>query len=356
MCRMRYRTTLLFCIYLCFLNVGNTMPSWPPQTDPCDQASLSSATAFYCQFSHRDSLLDKFPTYRYMGAVEVYLRINLSPYTISLTPQSFIEQLAERNRQFLIRNGGLPKLKKAFCDYQEELRKLKQLTAALGVPLEATKKDFSQLRAEQLCDWSLIRQMRKTLWKSFRRFKSVLSITYETEITLLAQYIHNPGLFEAVNNLVNLDGSSLPVYVYARPAFFGSSSSLPHLAGIVIMSQQEGLFSSDTPAIRSEYPGLVGHEGALTVFVGVQAPGLTLSHEFGHLHYLYHHWEDYTDYMKEMGRRYQVGGHGAGDPSGLAAELAEKGKLPDLHMPWTYRPAWKTTSHDIPAIAQGAEE
>ena len=356
MYRMRYQTLLVFGLCLCILNVSRANTTSFVQADPCANSSLNTATAFYCQFGIRDSALNKFPTYRYLGAVEVYLQITTTPYITSLTPKYFIDRLEERNSKFLIRNGSITSLKKTFHTYQSQLNRLKQLTAELGVPVEATKKDFSQLSGAQICDWSLIRQMRRTLWKSFRRFKMELSIAYETEVVLLAQFIHNDCLFEAVNSLVNLDESALPVYVYARPAFFGSQPNLQHVSGMVVMSQQNGLFSSDTPGIRRGHPHFAGHKYALTVIVQVRAPGAILSHEFGHLYYLYHHWEKYTDYMEKMGNRYQVGGHGSGDRSGVAAVLAEEGKMPDSHMPWSYRRSLNEYSIHPPVFVQGEEE
>ncbi len=95
---------------------------------------------------------------------------------------------------------------------------------------------------------------------------------------------------------------------------------------------------------------------ALAVFVEVGSPGAILSHEYGHLYYLYHHWETYTEYMEKMGKHYQVGGHGKGDASGIAAELAEAGKMPNHWMPWTYRQVLGEDSLDIPALVQGEEE
>lgn len=55
-----------------------------------------------------------------------------------------------------------------------------------------------------------------------------------------------------------------------------------------------------------------------------------LSHEFGHILYLYHHWENYQKYIEDKGENYKFGGHSAGDPNGKAADLAENGKMPDF--------------------------
>lgn len=356
MYRTQYYILLVFCGCLCFLNRSNCMPASLLQNNPCANSSLTTATAFYCQFNARDSVLNTFPTYRYLGAVEVYLQLTTTPYIMSLTPKYFLDRLEERNEKFLIRNGCISPLRKAFHMYERQLTRLKQLTTALGLPLEATKRDFSELTGEQICDWSLIRQMRKSLWRSFRQFKRELLTAYQTEVVLLAQYLHNVRLFEAVNSLQNLDGSVLPIYVYARPSLFDSEPNLQHLSGMVVLSRQGGLFSSNTPTIRRDHPDFIGHDRALAVFVEAGAEGAVLSHEFGHLFYLYHHWETYTEYMEKMGRRYQVGGHGAGDASGIAAELAEKGKMPDLHMPWAYREVWRDYGIQVPSIVQGGEE
>ncbi len=215
MCRTRYLALFFFC-YL--LESKAAIPQ-PPRTDSC-------STAFCCRFSHQDKALKEFPTYRYLAAVEVYLSFTNSPYIPSTTPNYFITQLHKRNTKYLIRNGSLAPLEQAFHRYKSDLDKLKQLTNALGVALGANKKHFNQLEGEQICDWSLVRQMRKSLWKSFRQFKRALSIAYETEVVLLAQYLHNPCLFEALNGLDNLDGSALPIYVYARPSLFDSKPQL----------------------------------------------------------------------------------------------------------------------------------
>ncbi|MBX2876445.1 MAG: hypothetical protein KTR30_30275 [Saprospiraceae bacterium] len=353
MCRMRYRVLFFICLF--FMEASKAMTSLPSQTDPCANAALASGTTFYCQFSHRDSVLNKFPTYRYLAAVEVYLRITTTPYITSITPSYFIDQLQERNKLFLIRNGSLANLEKAFSKYKEDLNKLKQLTLALGVPLEATKRDYRALTGEQICDWSLLRQKRKALWKSFRLFKQELSVAYETEVVLLGQYLHNRRLFEVLNSLANLDGSALPIYVCARPALFDSEPHLQHLSGLVVLSRQAGLFSSDTPSIRRDHPNFVGRPRALAVFVEIGSSGSILSHEYGHLYYLYHHWEAYTEYMEKMGHRYEIGGHGPGDGSGLAAELAEEGKMPDLSMPWAYRPSWNSGIEPISVAVEGEE-
>lgn len=356
MCSTRYQVLLVFCLSLCFLKGIGVNASSRSSINPCIISSLTSATAFYCQFGHRDSMLNRFPTYRYLGAVEVYLQLSTSPYIKSLTPNYFIDRLEARNEQFLIRNGSVAHLKKAFHAYEQNLTKLEQLTAALGVAVEAQKRDFSELTGDQICDWSLIRQMRKNLWRSFRQFKRELSTAYQTEVVLIAQYVHNVCLFEAVNSLHNVDGSVLPTYVYVRPSLFDGQPRLQHLRGMVVLSRKEGLFSSDTPTIRRDHPDFVGHERALAVFVEAGADGSILSHEFGHLYYLYHHWEDYTKYMERMGNRYQVGGHGTGDASGKAAELAEEGKMPDLHMSWIYRQIWVEEGIDSAVLVHGEEE
>lgn len=230
--------------------------------------------------------------------------------------------------------------------FQQQLGRLKSLTTSLGIPMTARKRDFNSQQADQLCDWSLIKQMRRALWKSFRKFKRSMRVAYNTEVILISQYLHNYCLFEAVNALANLDGSPLPIYVHSKNQLFQHQPQLSHLNGIVVVGRQNGLFSSDTPSIREDYPGLVGKVGALTVFVEAGAPASILSHEYGHLYYLYHHWDSYTTYMKSMGHRYQIGGHGASDLSGKAAELAEQGKMPELHM------AWAEAKHTLLSMAQ----
>ena len=52
-----------------------------------------------------------------------------------------------------------------------------------------------------------------------------------------------------------------------------------------------------------------------------------------YLYYLYHHWDQYMDFIKEKGSGYVLGGHGTGDPSGEAAVLAELGEMPRIEKP-----------------------
>lgn len=58
------------------------------------------------------------------------------------------------------------------------------------------------------------------------------------------------------------------------------------------------------------------------------AVGKKLSHEFGHLLYLRNNYPAYVKYIIDQGSNYQAGGHGPGDPNGIAADNAEKGVFP----------------------------
>lgn len=296
-----------------------------------------SAISLFRQYSCQDSLLSRFPTYGILVAVELYLESGHQPFVKSSTPKAFIRKLKQRNELFQIRNGHLCSLEEAYDVFQNHLQRLRSFTEALGVSWDVSRKDFNRQKGGDLCDWSLLKQMRTSLSKAFKAFKKELVLAYATELALIHQYIHNPLLFDALNKLDNLDGNALPTYVFSRRSLPDQKAELLQVEGLVVMSQYQGLLSSDTPQIRRSYPHFIGEPNALSVFLEMGSPGALVSHEFGHLYFLYHHWEDYMEYVLAKGKNYQIGGHGHGDPNGEAAELAEHGKMPDQHMPWFHR-------------------
>lgn len=286
-----------------------------------------------------------------LDSVEAYLQVAHSPLYYSPTPCLFIDESKNKAGRSLIRNGDLEGLEVAFLAYQSDLTNLRTFSRIHMIPPQATRRAHSRSSKVKQINWNSFRKLQKQLWASFQDFRLALLLAHQTEQLIWAQYRHNPMLYQAVNSLINLNGKPLPVYVYTRHTLFHEDPELQHLAGMLVVSLQEGAFSSDTPVIRSCHPEFVGKSGALAVFVDSEADGATLSHEFGHLYYLYHHWEPYMKFIALQGEHYQIGGHGLGDNSGRAANLAEEGKMPDVHMPWTYRKQWSEVAQLLMTLA-----
>lgn len=297
-------------------------------------APKDTTTSLFSRFAYDDEWLNRFPTYQALAGVEVYLKAGKTPFTPSITPLRFIEALRQRNVSFQIRNGELEALSKRYTFYQEKLDEFYSLLDSIGGDPMQSKRQYKN----QICQypnpkkmeafWPFFKQKRKETWKSFRQFRNQLKLTYETERALIRQYLYHPQLFDSINQFENTNGEPLATYVFTRKQLFHENSALGKLAGLVVMSKEDGLFSSDTPTVRRDFPVFTGRRNSLAVFLNEEASGAIVSHEFGHLYYLYHHWDEYLTYIKEKGCLYVTGGHGQGDPSGEAAILAELGKMP----------------------------
>ncbi len=293
-------------------------------------------TSLFSRFAYDDERLNIFPTYRSLATVEVYLAATKTPFIPSVTPRRFIQSLQQRNTKFQIRNGELEALEANFALYLETLNDFLCLVAKMGGDPMLSKQKFNQqlvLKANLAAaekSWPAFKQKRKLVWKSFRQFRTQLKTAYETEKALINQYLYHKPLFDSLNGLWNTNKERLVIYVYTQKKLFHENSALGDLAGLVVITKEDGLFSSDTPTIRRDYPSFTGKKNNLAVFLREGANGATVSHEFGHLYYLYHHWDQYMEFIKKKGKCYVVGGHGIGDPSGEAAILAELGKMPRI--------------------------
>lgn len=292
--------------------------------------------SFFSRFAYNDKRLNIFPTYQALAAVEVYLRTGRTPFTTSTTPLRFIKNLRQRNQHFQIRNGELELLSKSYARYQEKLTEFHSLLDSVGGDPTQSWQQYKKRvysysnpkRTEVL--WPRFKEKRKQCWKTFRQFRTQMKMAYETERALIRQYLYHAELFDSINHLSNTNGEPLVTYVFTRKKLFHGNPALGNLAGMVVMTKENGLFSSDTPSIRRDFPAFIGQKNNLAVFLNEGAGGATVSHEFGHLYYLYHHWDQYMTFIKSRRGLYVVGGHGKGDPSGEAAVLAELGKMPRL--------------------------
>ncbi len=353
MCKTLHCTMLLISLCYGVVNQMNATTSFLPTRLFVESYPPRVCRMDTSHWEEKGAPSIRFPNPSLLDSIETFLEIATTPYHLSPIPYLFIDQLKTRATESLIRNGDLDVLVKTYRLYQNDLAALRVFAKTHQVSLDAKRKELCAVKKGHICDWGDFRKLRKQLSKSFESFRLALLAAYHTERILWAQYQHNPSLYHAINSLVNLNQQPLPVYVQTRTPLFHDDPGLQHLEGMLVVSLKEGIFSSDTPFIRKYHPRFVGRSGAIAIFVDSEADGATLSHEFGHLYYLYHHWESYMKFIVQQGEHYQIGGHGAGDCSGKAADLAEAGKMPNLFMPWAYRKRW-SESHQ-PLITLGDE-
>lgn len=351
MCKTLHYTWLIVNLALSVVTRMNA--TLPPETPLLHIQPDHSQMNFRRGVRIKDKLMmtTAFPNLHLLDSVESYLEAVYTPFDLSPIPYLFIEELRQRAATSLIRNGDLDTLEITYRKYQDNLTRLQLFSKMHEIPLEAERRGDCRSRERSHRNWNSFKKLRQQLLASFEDFQGTLVNAYQTERLIRAQYQHNPGLYQAINKLINLNGEPLPVYVQTRNSLFHEHPGLQHLEGMLVVSLTEGAFSSDTPFIREHHPSFVGRSGALAVFLDSEAEGATLSHEFGHLYYLYHHWEPYMKFIAEQGEQYQIGGHGAGDCSGKAANLAEAGKMPNLFMPWTFRKRWSRVPQPLMTLA-----
>lgn len=336
MCKTLHYTWLFISLFLGVVNPMDALISSFPKL-LLIETNISEPNALAKGNSTATDMIRELPNPSLLDAVKTFLETVSTPFYQSPIPHLFMEELKNRTISSFIRNGDLDVLEETYRDYQEDLANLRFFTEKHKLPLQAKRKECCAVKEGEACAWRALRKLRKQLFISFENIRLTLQTAYDTERILRAQYHHNPDLYLAINALLNINGRPLPVYVQTRVSLFHDDPGLQHLEGLLVVSLQNGMFSSDTPIIRRDHPDFVGRVGAISVFVDAKVDGAALSHEFGHLYFLYHHWEEYIKFIAQKGKCYEVGGHGEGDLSGTAANLAESGKMPDLHMPWSYR-------------------
>ncbi|HMQ62891.1 MAG TPA: hypothetical protein PKE06_19575 [Flavilitoribacter sp.] len=267
-----------------------------------------------------------------LAAARDYIDQTDSPFQPLSGITEFLFDISKKNLTGRIRNGNVPESIRQLESLKSELHTFRQYTEALDVPPNISKKNFKSpvssgdntLKSRL---WNPFKKQKRVVEKDFRNFRFQLELTYSTELAIWQQQIHLPELHHAIGLFQNLDGSALPVYVITFPRI--NIDPVNRIVGMAMFVQYNGLFTSVSPALERKYPQLPGREKALTVYLAMQADGKVLSHEFGHLYYLYHHWNDYTAYILARGSGYEYGSHEEGDPCGKAALLAESGVMPD---------------------------
>lgn len=220
----------------------------------------------------------------------------------------YLNSLKQRDDQHQIRNGDLGKALIAMRQYQALVKETQGQAKPRLVALKAHNDSKTSLALEDY-----IQQYRKVM---------------ETEAIIQRQRQHFPELFNRLDTLRNRDGATLRIYIFSHEQL-PTSHLTNDFNALSIMAKVNGSFTSDTPLLRQLLPNLKKCNNAIAVHIVFNQPGKTLSHEFGHILYLYHNWEKYQDFIREKGEKYKFGGHSPDDPNGLAADMAEQGQIPE---------------------------
>jgi len=266
--------------------------------------------------------------------IDRYLNDSITLYSDSEIPFRFLEKVRKRNAENLIRNGNLDQAEQVSQQYRFLLKRFMRMSDSLNLPMDISRKEFfknwksvSKKEGKKGRIWTFFFQRRLKLGRAFKLYKKQLELILATERVILEQKRHLPELYRFMNNLVNLDGNELPVYVISYSKVFSGRGR--SVAGMALFATYKGLFTSASPNFVQSYPGLIQKKNALSVHLQKGVTGAILSHEFGHLYYLYHHWDEYLEYRESRPRDYRRGGHGLTDPSGQAADKAERGIMPE---------------------------
>ncbi len=275
----------------------------------------------------------QFDITREMEIILKYARTPIDPLKRNMSVDQFLNRYHPYYETTLLRNGDIAYLK---FYYEKYLRTMGEcLDLARGKPLEfgTTRRTFFkqstfETRKEKRIYWRKFNAKRNELVANFFHFRQYIIPAVSTEISLILQEEHFPELTQSMNQLENLDGTPLEVAIYSNRFLDIPNRKNAVIAGLSIISKCQDVFTSGSPAVRDAFPGLRGSNKGLTVHLRLFENGITLSHELGHLYYLYHKWEEYVVYIRRKGKNYEEGGHGHDDPSGLAAKMTEEGKMP----------------------------
>jgi len=268
-----------------------------------------------------------------MGDILRYAESRVDPLKRNLKTDQFIKRYLPYSENRLMKNGDIAYLDFYYSKYLISLKECLALANPHGLKFISNRRDFFKTstltsRKEKRQYWRKFNAKRNELLANFFRFREHIIPAVSTEIAMILQEEHFPELTTSMNELENLDGSPLEVTVYSNRILAIPEKKNSTIAGLSIISKCEDIFTSGSPAVRNAYPGLRGSNKGLTVHLRLFEDGVTLSHELGHLYYLYYKWEEYLTYIRKKGKDYEPGGHGPGDPSGLAARMTENGKMP----------------------------
>ncbi len=275
----------------------------------------------------------QFDATREMEIALQYAQTPGTPLKRDMSIDQFLNRYYPYFEAQLMRNGDIAYLKFYYEKYLRTLGECLEIVRGRPLKFETTRRAFFkesklETRKEKRMYWREFDAKRNELVANFFHFREYIIPAVSTEISLILQKEHFPELAESMNGLTNLDGTPLEVAIYSNRYLSIPERKNATIAGLSIISKCQNVFTSGSPAVRDAYPGLRGSNKGLTVHLRLFEDGVTLSHELGHLYYLYHKWEEYVSYIQRKGKDYETGGHGPDDPSGLAARMTEEGKMP----------------------------
>ena len=275
----------------------------------------------------------KFDVTREMEMVLKYAQTPVDPMKRNWSVDQFLDRYYPYFETRLMQNGDIAYLKFYYKKYLVTLEECFALVKGKPLEFATTRSTFFknstlETRKEKRIYWRKFDAKRNELVANFFRFREHIIPSISTEIAMILQEEHFPDLAVSMNELENLDGTPLQVTIYSNRNLAIPEKKNAKIAGLSIISKCEDVFTSGSPAVRDAFPGLRGSNKGLTVHLRLFEDGVTLSHELGHLYYLYYKWEEYVQYIRIKGKDYEQGGHGPDDPSGLAARMTEAGKMP----------------------------
>ncbi len=315
-----------------FLFLGINLPILSAQLLPRQPKMVDYTDLFTIKTEEDDGPIQFDPT-REMDDLLRFAQARVDPMKRNLKTDQFINRYFPYSETRLMKNGDIYYLKFYYEKYLNTLTEC--LDIARNQPLEfiTSRRDFfkhstMETRKEKRIYWRKFDKKRNELIAHFFEFRQYIIPAISTEISMILQEEHLPALTYSMNQMENLDQSPLEVMIYSNRELGLPERKDSRIAGLSIISKCDNVFTSGSPAVRNAYPGLRGSNKGLTVHLRLFEDGVTLSHELGHLYYLYHKWEEYVEYIQRKGKNYEPGGHGPDDPSGLAARMTEEGKMP----------------------------
>jgi len=320
--------SFLFLGWNIFIISAQLLPRHPIEVNLID----SLAPQFFETETKQNNQIIFEPT-REMDDILRFAQSNVDPLKRNLYTDQFIKRYLPYSDTRLMKNGDIFYLDFYYDKYLITLKECLAIANLHGLKFVSARRDFFktstlETRKEKRKYWRKFDDKRNELIARFFRFREHIIPAVSTEISMILQEEHFPELTASMNELKNLDDSPLEVMVYSNRNLTIPEKKNTAIAGLSIISKCEDIFTSGSPAVRSAFPGLRGSNKGLTVHLSLFEDGATLSHELGHLYYLYYKWEEYVNYIHQKGKDYEPGGHGPGDPSGLAARMTENGKMP----------------------------
>ena len=328
-----YNTLYTYFLNLFFLFLfGTLVQSATAQLLARHPEVIDIASEITPQFKDENEPL-QFKVTREMDIALKYAQTPGTPLKRDMSVDQFLNKYYPYFETQLMRNGDIAYLKFYYEKYLRTLGECLAITKSQPLEFETTRRTFFkqstfETRKEKRLYWRKFDAKRNELVVNFFHFREYIIPAVSTEISLILQEKHFPILAQSMNGLANLDGTPLEVAIYSNRYLTIPERKNAKIAGLSIISKCEDIFTSGSPAVRDAFPGLRGSNKGLTVHLRLFEDGVTLSHELGHLYYLYHKWEEYIAYIQTKGKDYETGGHGPGDPSGLAARMTEEGKMP----------------------------